>query len=49
MKRPASSIAELRPTLVVGIGGTGYLGVTSIKEKMMRTLPELVQEGFVRF
>jgi Tubulin like len=49
MKRPASSIAELRPTLVIGIGGTGYLGVTSIKEKMMRMLPELVEEGFVRF
>jgi hypothetical protein len=25
MKRPAGSIAELRPTLVIGIGGTGYL------------------------
>jgi hypothetical protein len=49
MKRPASSIAELRPTLVVGIGGTGYLGVTSVKEKMVRLLPELVEEGFVRF
>ena len=49
MKRPASSIAELRPTLVIGIGGTGYLGVTSIKEKMMCMLPELVEEGFVRF
>ncbi|HXH12868.1 MAG TPA: tubulin-like doman-containing protein [Alphaproteobacteria bacterium] len=49
MKRAASSIAELRPTLVVGIGGTGYLGVTAIKEKMLRMLPELVEEGFVRF
>ncbi|MGH8064134.1 MAG: tubulin-like doman-containing protein [Candidatus Entotheonellia bacterium] len=49
MKRPASSIAELRPTLVIGIGGTGYLGVTSVKEKMMQMLPELVEEGFVRF
>jgi hypothetical protein len=49
MKRSTSSIAELRPTLVIGIGGTGYLGVTSVKEKMLRTLPELVEEGFVRF
>jgi hypothetical protein len=49
MKRPASSIAELRPTLVIGIGGTGYLGVTSVKEKMLQTLPELVEEGFIRF
>ncbi len=49
MKRRASSIAELRPTLVVGIGGTGYLGVISVKEKMLRMLPELVEEGFVRF
>jgi hypothetical protein len=49
MKRSASSIAELRPTLIVGIGGTGYLGVTSVKEKMVRMLPELVEEGFVRF
>jgi Tubulin like len=49
MKRPASSIAELRPTLVIGIGGTGYLGVTSVKEKMLQMLPELVDEGFVRF
>jgi hypothetical protein len=49
MKRAAGSIAELRPTLVIGIGGTGYLGVTSVKEKMMQLLPELVEEGFVRF
>jgi hypothetical protein len=35
--------------LVIGIGGTGYLGVTSVKEKMLHMLPELVQEGFVRF
>jgi Tubulin like len=49
MKRPAGSIAELRPTLVIGIGGTGYLGVTSVKDKMMQMLPELVEEGFVRF
>lgn len=49
MKRAANSIAELRPTLVIGIGGTGYLGVTSAKEKMLRLLPELVEEGFVRF
>jgi hypothetical protein len=49
MKRAAGSIAELRPTLVIGIGGTGYLGVTSVKEKMVRLLPELVDEGFVRF
>lgn len=49
MKRVASSIAELRPTLVIGIGGTGYLGATSVKEKMLRMLPELVEEGFVRF
>jgi hypothetical protein len=49
MKRPASSIAELRPTLVIGVGGTGYLGVTSVKDKMMQMLPELVDEGFVRF
>jgi hypothetical protein len=49
MKRPTGSIAELRPTLVIGIGGTGYLGVTSIKEKMVRLLPELIEEGFVRF
>jgi Tubulin like len=49
MKRAASSIAELRPTLVIGIGGTGYLGVTAVKEKMMQMLPELVAEGLVRF
>ena len=49
MKRPAGSIAELRPTLVIGIGGTGYLGVTSVKEKMLQMLPELVEEGLVRF
>ena len=49
MKRPTSSIAELRPTLVIGVGGTGYLGVTSVKDKMMQMLPELVGEGFVRF
>ena len=49
MKRPAGSIAELRPTLVIGIGGTGYLGVTSVKEKMLQTLPELVEKGLVRF
>jgi hypothetical protein len=49
MKRPAGSIAELRPTLVIGVGGTGYLGVTSVKEKMLQMLPELVEEGFVRF
>jgi hypothetical protein len=49
MKRPAGSIAELRPTLVIGIGGTGYLGVTSVKDKMLQMLPELVEEGFVRF
>jgi Tubulin like len=49
MKRLASSVAELRPTLVIGVGGTGYLGVTSVKDKMMQMLPELVEEGFVRF
>lgn len=49
MRRRASSIAELRPTLIIGVGGTGYLGVTSVKDKMMRMLPELVEEGLVRF
>jgi hypothetical protein len=30
-------------------GASTHLGVTSVKEKMRQMLPELVEEGFVRF